>query len=494
MSRHLMPTETRPARLLPIAKLPIFLDLADKRVLIAGGSDSAAWKAELLAAAGARVKVLAPNPELELLALAAASGSAIEIERRFWREEDLDGIWLAVANCEDADEAVLFATAARSRGVLVNVIDRPASCDFQFGAIVNRSPVVIGISTDGAAPILGQAIRRRIEAVLPASLGAWGEAAKSCRDRLAMILPGNAQRRRFWEKFVDVTFISQDEEDTRLAEIERLARETLTENRHRGGDGQVVVVGAGPGDPELLTLRAMRELQAADVIVYDRLVTPGVLELARREARRIAVGKEGHGPACRQADINELIVSLARKGKRVVRLKGGDPGIFGRAGEEIAACQTAGIPVAMVPGVTTATAAAAALGLSLTQRESARRVQFVTGHDRNGHLPPDLDLAALADPRATTCIYMGRRTAAELARRLVREGLSATTPAVAMANVSRPEERTIRTTLGEIARGRDLPSDGPLILLIGAALAQANIAAKHAGTERTSGELRILAA
>jgi uroporphyrin-III C-methyltransferase / precorrin-2 dehydrogenase / sirohydrochlorin ferrochelatase len=210
MSRHLMPTETRPARLLPIAKLPIFLDLADKRVLIAGGSDSAAWKAELLAAAGARVKVLAPNPELELLALAAASGSAIEIERRFWREEDLDGIWLAVANCEDADEAVLFATAARSRGVLVNVIDRPASCDFQFGAIVNRSPVVIGISTDGAAPILGQAIRRRIEAVLPASLGAWGEAAKSCRDRLAMILPGNAQRRRFWEKFVDVTFISQD--------------------------------------------------------------------------------------------------------------------------------------------------------------------------------------------------------------------------------------------------------------------------------------------
>ena len=255
-----------------------------------------------------------------------------------------------MADCEAPEQAARFAAAARSRGALVNVVDQPTFCDFQFGTIVNRSPVVVGISTDGAAPILGQAIRRRIEAILPASLGAWGEAAQSFRNRVAAILPSRAARRRFWEKFVDVTFISQTEEDARLSELERLARETLAESGTTRGEGQVVIVGAGPGNPELLTLRAARELQAADVIVYDRLVTPEVLELARREARRVAVGKEGHGPSCRQDDINALVVSLAREGRRVVRLKGGDPSIFGRASEEIEACRAAGIRVAMVPG------------------------------------------------------------------------------------------------------------------------------------------------
>ncbi len=475
MSRPLLPTRARPARLQPLTTLPVFLDLARQRVLVAGGGDAVAWKAELLAAAGARVTVLHPDPGPELAALVEAKAGAIELQRRPWREADLDGAALAVAEAEEDGEAARFAAAARSRGVLVNVIDRPAFCDFQFGAIVNRSPVVIGISTDGAAPVLAQAIRRRIEAVLPRSLGAWSALAKGFRERLAATLPGKADRRRFWEKFVDVTFISQNEEDAQLAEIERLARETLAETTPTPSVGTVVIVGAGPGDPELLTLRAMRELQAADVILHDRLVTPQVLELARREARRIAVGKEGHGPACRQEDINALILSLAHKGKRVVRLKGGDPSIFGRAGEEIAACRAAGVPVIMVPGVTAATAAAAALNLSLTHREVSRRVQFVTGHDRDGALPPDLDLSALADPRATTCVYMGRRTAAELARRLIAEGLSPRTPAVALSNVSRQNQEARATSLGALARGPALP-DAPMILLIGQALDQARLA------------------
>jgi uroporphyrin-III C-methyltransferase / precorrin-2 dehydrogenase / sirohydrochlorin ferrochelatase len=484
MSRHVLPTETRPARLEPLAKLPVFLDLHNKRVLIAGGGDGVVWKAELLAAAGAQVTAQAPEPEQELTILAEASGGAITLLHRDWQPEDLDGAWIALADCHGPDEAARFAAAARRRGVLVNVIDQPAFCDFQFGTIVNRSPVVIGISTDGAAPILGQAIRRRIEAILPPSLGAWGEAAKAVRGRLTTLLPSKAHRRRFWEKFVDVTFISQSEEDARLAEIERIAHETLAE-RPAYRLGQVLIVGAGPGDPELLTLKAMRELQAADVIVYDRLVTPGVLELARREARRIAVGKEGHGPSCRQDDINDVIVNLARDGKRVVRLKGGDPTVFGRATEEVEACRAAGIPVRVVPGVTTAAAAAAALSLSLTHRDIARRVQFVTGHDRHGGLPPDLDITALADPKATTCLYMAGRTVAGLARDLIREGLPASTDAVIMTNVSLKNEHTIRTTLGGLARGFDPPREGPVIVLIGAALAQPHMHEPQPGEVRS---------
>lgn len=485
MSRHVPPAEMHPARLEPLAKLPVFLDLKARRVALIGGGEAVAWKAELLAAAGADVTVLAPEPDQELSILAEASDGAITLVCRDWRPDDLDGVSIAVADCESTQEAARFATAARIRGVPVNVIDQPAFCDFQFGTIVNRSPVVIGISTDGAAPVLGQAIRRRIEAILPASLGAWGEAARMMRSRVTALLPAKALRRRFWEKFVDAAFASRTDGNGRLAALERLARETLLDGGRRRV-GEVIIVGAGPGDPELLTLKAMRELQSADVIVYDRLVGAGVLELGRREARRIAVGKEGHGPACRQDDINDLIVRLAREGRRVVRLKGGDPTIFGRAGEEVEACRAADIPVAIVPGVTTAAAAAASLNLSLTHRDVARRVQFATGHDRHARLPADLDLAALADPKATTCLYMAGRTAADLAHKLIERGLPPGTAAVAMSNVSRNNETRLHTSVGELARGFTSPGDGPVIVMIGAAMAQAQAqprtrSATHAG-------------
>lgn len=461
------PSPRRPARLAPLAKLPIFVDLGRRRVVLIGGGEPVVWKAELLAAAGAALDIYAAEPEPDLDALAASNGR-VALHRRGWEPADLDGAAFVVADPEDATEATRVQAAARARGLMLNAIDNPPFCDFQFGTIVNRSPVVIGIMTDGAAPILGQAIRRRIEAVVPASVATWSRSAKAFRDRLKALLPGRSDRRAFWERFVDAAFTSEIAETDQSAELERLAEGVA--NAGSGRVGEVVIVGAGPGDPELLTLKAMRELQAADVIVYDRLVTPGVLELARREARRVHVGKEGHGASCRQEDICALIVNLALAGERVVRLKGGDPAMFGRTGEEVAACRAAGVPVRVVPGVTTASAAAASLNLSLTHRDHAQRVQFVTGHDRRGDLPADLDFTALADPRATLVVYMGRRTAAKLATRLIAQGLPAATPVIAVADVSRPEEQRVAATLGNLAAGLALPERRPVIILVGAAL------------------------
>jgi uroporphyrin-III C-methyltransferase/precorrin-2 dehydrogenase/sirohydrochlorin ferrochelatase len=482
MTKALRPEDRRPARLNALPKLPIFLDLAGKTILVVGGSDGIAWKAELLAAAGGTVRILAAEPSPELLALVRGNPERLTLTQRGWRDADLQGVSVAVADIEDRQEAQLFADTARHYGALVNVVDQPAYCDFQFGTIVNRAPVIVSISTDGAAPVLGQAIRRRIEAVLPPSLGTWAQTAKEFRERLRDIVPSKPGRRRFWEQFVDVTFISQAQEDEQLAEIERLARTTLLEEDERPPVGEVIIVGAGPGDPELLTLRAMRELQAADVIVYDRLVTPGILELARREARRIHVGKEGHGASCRQDDINALIVDLALAGQRVVRLKGGDPAVFGRTGEEVAACREAGVPVRIVPGVTTASAAAAALNGSLTHRDHAQRVQFATAHDRHGGLPENLNIAALADPQATTVIYMGRRTASKLAVQLIESGLPADTPIAAVSNVSRDNQRCLHTTIMDVAHGASLPEDGPLIIMIGASVAAAREVGVQQGT------------
>jgi uroporphyrin-III C-methyltransferase / precorrin-2 dehydrogenase / sirohydrochlorin ferrochelatase len=490
MTRHIAPVETRPARLAPLAKLPIFFDLAGRFAVVAGESDAVAWKAELLAAAGAKVRVYGADPAPELAALIAANGDVIDLVFRAWDPADLDGAAIAVAEAH-GEEAARFAAAARSRGALVNVIDEPAYCDFQFGAIVNRSPVVVSISTDGGAPVLGQAIRRRIEAVLPQALAGWGTTAKAFREKLAVIAPSRTARRHFWERFTDVAFISQGEEDERLAELEELARDIAAGERQRP-QGEVVIVGAGPGDPELLTLKAVRELQAADVILYDRLVPAPVVELARREARRILVGKEGHGSACRQEDINALLVELALAGERVVRLKGGDPAVFARAGEELEACRAHGVRVRMVPGVTAALAAASALTLSLTHRDHAQRVQFVAGHDRNAELPPDLDLDALADPRATTCVYMGRETAMTLARRLVENGLSAATPAAIVSNLSRPDEDKTLANLGALAAGTvSFPRSGPTLVLIGQALEPTEDAIFVTSHARAPGEIPV---
>jgi uroporphyrin-III C-methyltransferase/precorrin-2 dehydrogenase/sirohydrochlorin ferrochelatase len=344
-------------------------------------------------------------------------------------------------------------------------------CDFQFGSIVERSPVVIGISTDGAAPVFGQEIRARIEAVLPQGLRAWAQAAKAWRPAVMARNLDFRTRRRFWERFTRRAMEQADlpPQDADLAALLAALDADVGAGPARGS---VVLVGAGPGDPDLLTVKAVRALQSADVVLYDDLVSPRTVNAARREATRIAVGKRGYKPSCTQDDITTLIVSLAREGKRVVRLKGGDPMIFGRAGEEIAGVLAAGLPLEIIPGVTAAAGAAASLGLSLTERETARRVQFITAHARNGRLPDDLAWAALTDPRATTVVYMGVKTLPLLVERLLAEGLDPQTPGIVVERATWPDERRIIGHLvdlpGKVAQAKPA---GPCLVLIGAALA-----------------------
>lgn len=434
------PSERPASAMAPLSVLPVFFGLQGRRAVVIGAGDGAAWKAELLAAAGAEVTRAAT-----------------------WSDEILAGAALAVADLATDDEARAFVAAARRAGVPANVVDRPGFGDFQFGSIVNRSPVVVGIATDGAAPILAQAIRRKIETLLPPALGAWAALARRLRPAVAR-LAGKAQRRAVWEGFVDRAFGPAPTAADEAALAAALGREGPA-------GGRVTLVGAGPGEPELLTLKAMRALQAADVILFDDLVSDAVLELARREARRILVGKRAGRPSCAQGEISDLMVALARQGKHVVRLKSGDPMIFGRAGEEIARLDAAGIPVEVVPGITAGIALAATLGLSLTHRDCARSVRFVTGHSRHGGLPADLDWPALADPAATTIFYMAGRTGAEIAARLIAQGLPGTTPAVVAADVGRPGQAIWQGTLAEIGAAT-VAGAAPVVIGIGRAFGE----------------------
>jgi uroporphyrin-III C-methyltransferase/precorrin-2 dehydrogenase/sirohydrochlorin ferrochelatase len=475
------PAELRSTRMSPLARLPAFFALQDKRVIVAAGTAAAAWKAELLAAAGARVEVLAPEPGEEILALAAAPpNGAIVVQRRAWCASDFAGAAMAVADCADDDDAAAFAAAARAAGAPVNVIDRPEFCDFSFGAIVNRSPLVIGISTDGAAPVFGQAIRAKIEALIPKGFARWAEAARTWRPRVQALTLSFRARRNFWERFTQRAVTAPNAAPGESELLDLLVAAPAKQS------GSVTLVGAGPGDAELLTLRAVRALQSADVILFDDLVSPDVLDFARREAKKMLVGKTGHRPSCRQDEINALMVSLAKAGRRVVRLKGGDPLIFGRADEEIAACRSAGIAVEVVPGITTAQGAASRLLVSLTRRGDARRVQYITGHARDGKLPDDIDWASIADPAATTVIYMPTKTLPELVARAREAGLDPQTPAIAVERATRADERVIATTIAELPdRLAAEPPTGPVVALIGRVFAEYVAAADAETIERS---------
>jgi len=459
----------RPRRMEDLATLPVFFKLQAKRTVVAGGSDAAAWKAELLASTGAEVHVYAADASPTMQALADA-GTVI-LHNDNWMADILPGAAIAICDAETDDEAEAFFQAARNAGVPVNVIDKPAFCEFQFGSIVNRSPAVIAISTDGAAPILGQAIRRRIETLVPPALADWARVARDIRDTVTARLAAGPQRRAFWEGFTDRAFGPAPSKHA----AEELAREATSIAAGLGeAQGRVTLVGAGPGDAELLTLKAVRALQAADVILFDDLVSDDVLELARREAQRMLVGKRGGRESCRQEDINDMMVSLAKAGKHVVRLKGGDPMIFGRAGEEIARLEAEGIPVSVVPGITSALAMASSLGVSLTHRDCAQSVRFITGHSRKGELPSDIDWRAIADRKTTTIFYMGGRTAGAISATLIDHGLSPEMPVVIAKAVSRPGQRHWTGML------RDLPAamggighDEPVLIGVGSIFAGA---------------------
>lgn len=471
------PSEAKPPRMEPLARLPLFFALEGKRAVVAGGNAGVAWKVELLSAAGASVEVFAAEPSEELIATAGEPPQgAITIHRRAWQDDDFINAAIAVGGFETNEESARFAAAARAAGVPVNVIDKPAYCDFSFGSIVNRSPLVIGISTDGAAPIFGQAIRAKLEALIPFGFARWAEAARRWRAKLKLTDLSFAARRRFWQIFTAHAVLNAESEPLDR-DFENFLEQTRAQNE-AVNQGSVTLVGAGPGNPELLTLRAVRALQSADVILIDDLVAPEILDFARREAKKMLVGKTGNGPSCKQEEINSLMISLAKSGKRVVRLKGGDPMIFGRAGEEIAACRAEGIAIEVVPGITAAQGAASRLAVSLTHRRQARRVQYVTGHAENGKLPADFDWPGLVDPTATTVVYMAARTIAEFAVLAVEHGLDPATPAIAVARATRPDERVIASTISDLPKqlaARSVP--GPLLVLIGRALAQYDAAA-----------------
>jgi uroporphyrin-III C-methyltransferase / precorrin-2 dehydrogenase / sirohydrochlorin ferrochelatase len=466
MRRNPLPQSDAQERIAPLAKLPIFWNLQGKRAVIAGGSDGAAWKAELLQACGALVELYCEVDDLGETMTALLDRTALVHHAHPWHCGIFTGASLALADCETDDEARAFFCAARASGVPVNVIDKPAFCQFQFGSIVNRSPVIVSISTDGAAPILAQAIRQRIETLLPPALKQWASLAQSLRETVNRRLSPGPARRLFWERFVAKSLSTneppgEETADGLLATAEQIASAP--------GSGSVTLVGAGPGDAELLTLKAMRALQAADVILFDDLVSPEVLELARREAKRFLVGKRGGRESCRQDDINDMMVRFAKAGKRVVRLKSGDPMIFGRAGEEIARLESEGIVVDVVPGITAASAMAATLKTSLTHRDHAQQVRFVTGHSRNAELPRTLDWPSLAKANQTSIFYMGGRMAGQIEQRLSENGMTSDTPVVVMSSVSRPQERRWAGPLGGLANAiRTIGVDEPVLIGVGA--------------------------
>jgi len=336
MNPSLIPPDSLTARMAPLARLPLFFKLDGRRAVVAGASAAAIWKAELLAAAGAHVEVYAPDAGDALPALAPASPGTIAIHRRRWTPADCAGAAIAVGDCDD-DEAATFAAAARAAGAPVNVIDKPALSDFAFGAIVNRSPLVIGVSTDGAAPVFAQAIRGRIETLIPHGFARWAEAAARWRPRVQAL--GRTFARRFWETFA-ARAVAQARRPPSDAELEALL--AASDGKRR----ESVVVIVAPDDPELLTLRAVRALQSADVILFDRDVPAGVLDFARREARML-VGASGDREAA------ATMVALARAGRRVVRLLAGEAGSTG-AQAAIAACRAAGVVIELVADVTSA--------------------------------------------------------------------------------------------------------------------------------------------
>ena len=458
-------------RMAALATLPVFYKLHGRKVLIAGGSEAAAWKAELLAAAGAEIHIYAEALEpvfAELIAAPGLSGSYIWRQRP-WSADCFEHMQIAICDATSEGEAQAFYCAARAAGAAVNVIDKPAFCEFQFGSIVNRSPAVISISTDGAAPILGQAIRRRIETLIAPSVASWAQLAQSIRSKVNERLAPGPERRAFWEAFVDRAFGPEPARDT---VTDLLAKVGKFKAAGGASQGRVTLVGAGPGDAELLTLKAVRALQAADVILFDDLVSNDVLELARREAKRMLVGKRGGRESCRQDDINNSMVALAKAGKHVVRLKGGDPMIFGRAGEEIARLEAEGIAVSVVPGITSALAMAAQLGISLTHRDHAQSVRFVTGHSRNGELPSDLDWSGIADPKTTTIFYMGGRTADQIATQLMARGMDPSVPVVISRSVARADFERWAGTLQDLATGMTIIGyEQPVLVGIGSVFA-----------------------
>jgi uroporphyrin-III C-methyltransferase/precorrin-2 dehydrogenase/sirohydrochlorin ferrochelatase len=442
---------------------PLFADLHGRDVLVVGGGEVALRKVRLLLAAGACIRVVAPQLHAELL----AQSDRLDLRRERFAPAHFDGVVLAIAATDDAQTNAAVAAAGRARNVLVNVVDVAELSSFIVPAIVDRSPLVIAISSGGVAPVLARLVRERLESVIDESYGRLAALLERWRARIKQALPDVQARRRFYESAVRGEVASgvrrHDDTGAEAALQQLLHAESSNAVRPRGS---VVLVGAGPGDPGLLTLSALRALQQADVILHDRLVAAEILDLSRRDAERICVGKVARGHSVAQGRIHELLLEHASAGRRVVRLKGGDPFIFGRGGEELEFLARHGIPFEVVPGITAAIACGAYAGIPLTHREHAQSVRFVTAHC--GESLDTLDWVALAQERHTVALYMGVAGLGRIQHHLLAHGRSPDTPVAIVENASRPEQRVVLTTLDELeAAGRSEQVQSPALVIVG---------------------------
>lgn len=443
---------------------PIFLDLAARRVVLGGGGQTALAKLRLLLRTRAKITVFAQDPIDEVVQLARA-GAITLVARRFDRGDALCAR-LAYAAHDDADEDARMAAIARAEGALVNWVDHLEASDFLTPAIVDRDPVVVAIGTEGSAPVLARRIKGLLEAALPAHLGLFAKAAALFRATAERLQKGGA-RREFWDEYFDRSApeaFAKGGADALAPALEQL----LTRHETRApAQGHVAFVGAGPGDPDLLTIKARRALDRADVVLYDRLISREILDLARREAVMIDVGKEGFGASMPQAAICAALVEHAQTGAQVVRLKSGDPTIFGRLDEEIDALAAHGIGYEVVAGVTSACAAAAQIGQSLTRRARNSSLRLLTGHDVAGFA--EQDWRGLSRAGEVAAIYMGKRGARFLQGRLLMHGASPATPVTIIVNASRADSQIMETTLARLVADLDGVTSGPAMMLYGLA-------------------------
>jgi len=447
---------------------PIFVRLTGEPVLVVGGGEVAARKIDLLLSSGAKVTVVAPEliPELSQKA-AAASFTHIATE---FAPDHLEGMRLAIAATDKHSVNAWVARQAERRNILVNVVDDRELSRFIVPAIVDRSPVVVAVGSSGEAPVLTRRLRESLESFIPQRLGALASFAGRLRSTVKSRLSDLSARRRFWENFFDGPLASDivagrlDVEDV---SIEPLFDAALVQAAQQGpAQGEVALVGAGPGDPGLLTLRALRALQNADVVLYDRLVSTEVLQLARRDAERIYVGKAAGKAHVSQENINELLVKLAREGKRVCRLKGGDPFIFGRGGEELEALAAQGIRFEVVPGITAAAGCAAYAGIPLTHRDHAQVLTLVTGHCKGETDKVDWEL--LSRPAQTVVFYMGLGHLENILARLREHGVPAQRAAAVIEQGTHSNQRVVTATLLDLAQKvRDAGIASPALLIVG---------------------------
>ena len=444
--------------------LPIFIKIKQRPCLVVGGGSVAARKVALLRKAGGDVTVVSPELCDELAELASAG--KIEYQSREFLEEDLQACVLVIAATDQARVNEQVSSLANEKKLPVNVVDNPALCSFIMPSIVDRSPVQIAISTGGASPVLARLIRTKLEGSIPAAYGRLASLVESFRDKVKAAFPNVEARRNFWEKILEgrvAELVFTGHDDDAKATLQKAVDE---QSENPETVGEVFLVGAGPGDPDLLTFRALRLMQRADVVVYDRLVSPAIMELVRRDAEIVYVGKERDKHTMQQENINQLLVRLAKEGKRVLRLKGGDPFIFGRGGEEIELLAQEGVAFQIVPGITAASGCSSYAGIPLTHRDYAQSCVFVTGHLKNGSV--DLNWKALAHPNQTVVFYMGLHGAPTLCKEMIAHGLPASTPVALVEQGTTPQQRVYTATLEtllDVIASKDIKP--PTLIIVG---------------------------